>query len=358
MRTVVCLLFLALVGCHRWPATLKAPLVVPQGEAGKAETAAQTEQQRQQAASWSQVAASVAVVLELNGLMPSTNLTVGVNSEAHIIQALAGQAKPEDVAAAAQRKAVVLAGDLAKIRAQYATAQTEAEKQAAAKAAAEMALVQAQQAAATERQQAAQQWQAQFNELTTKANEAGKRAEALQEANAKLSKQVDEAQNQVMRDQVAWLNKGGASLAALALVGFGLATFFGGLAALRSAAPFLALCFVGALGCFGLAQIVGQWWFKWAVLGLLGAIGGVITWWVVKHYQLGTLKADTEAKFATARSVLRQTVPTLDAAYNAANAEVKAFMDEHIFQKLNSRMDAADKAAVHAVRVEIEGEKP
>ena len=50
----------------------------------------------------------------------------------------------------------------------------------------------------------------------------------------------------------------------------------------------------------------------------------------------------------------KQAVPVLDAAYEEADAGVKAWLDEHVFARLSSAMGKEQKAAVHEVRAEAQ----
>lgn len=255
----------------------------------------------------------------------------------------------------ANQNARILAGELAAVRLEMGQKASEIDQLKADKAAsdnrvAELAsqLAGVSAAGLKERTEAAAKLQSQFNSFSVE----------IEKANQRTKEAKDEARNQVAREQVAWLNRTAAGCAAAAVAVVGLAAFFGGLAAIRAAAPFAALLLLASLTSFGLAQIVGAWWFKWAALSATGIGFGLCAWWAVKHYQLGTLQSDTKEKAAKLTGILHQTVPVLDEAYNKASADVKSFMDEHIFSQLNSRMDAATKAAVHEVRAEVAQQTP
>ena len=142
---------------------------------------------------------------------------------------------------------------------------------------------------------------------------------------------------------------------ALAVLSFGLAAAFGGLASLRLVGPFSAILGLGALVCFGLAQVVGQWWFKWATVAGTLAVLGLCAWWVLKKQKEGTLKQKLEDRAASLQGLLTQVVPVLDKAYEHAEASGKELLDKTIFQPLSSTMNREEKALVHNLRAQSAG---
>lgn len=62
--------------------------------------------------------------------------------------------------------------------------------------------------------------------------------------------------------------------------------------------------------------------------------------------------ADSERIRHEVAAVATTTVPILDAAYESASGDVKAWLDTHIFDRLSSAMNGDTKAAVHAIRAE------
>jgi len=241
------------------------------------------------------------------------------------------------------QNARILAGQLEAVKAEMGQKATEIEKLKADKAesdkrAADVAaqLVALSAKAETERNDAADKLQKQFDNMS-----------------AKIKTAQNEANNKVMLAQVSDLNKAAMACAGLLVLVVGAGSIFGGVAGLRMVAPLAVLLLLGALICFGLAQIIALWWFKWAVLFAVCAILGLCAWYVIKHYKMGTLQADTAEKAAKLTGVLTQTIPVLDKAYNDAEGEVKKFMDEHIFTPLNDKMDAKDKAVVHEIRAVV-----
>jgi hypothetical protein len=328
---------------HRAPAPLAAPVVAPAGPAAAAVPPAVASADTAHAAALSRIAAGASVIHSLNGAQPPSALTSGVEGEAAGITALAGQPSPADAAAAAQRELIVKSGDLARISAQYVAQSGELSALNSRVAAAEQARDAALASAKSEQEASRAKYQAQFDQLAATAN-------------ARVKAAQDEANNKVMANQVAWLNRTAASCAALAVAAIGLGAIFGGITALRTVGPFAALLGLAALMAFGLAQIVGQWWFKWAVLSASGIGVAGCAWWVWQHYELGTLAADLAKKSAAAQGVLQQVVPVLDTAYESADATAKTFLDDKVFAPLSAGMDKAGgdlKAVVHTVRADL-----
>lgn len=156
--------------------------------------------------------------------------------------------------------------------------------------------------------------------------------------------------NAVLGKQVLYLNIAGA----LCLAIFGVGAGFGGLAGLRVVWPFLLY----ALMCFGLAQIVSQWWFMWAVGGVFVVGLGVGVWWIYRHYKMGTLAADATKKLAQAQGTLQAVVPVLDKAYEDSAQDRKDVLDHLIFNRLSSAMGSLSKQAIHLVRSDLAVKTP
>jgi hypothetical protein len=188
-----------------------------------------------------------------------------------------------------------------------------------------------------ERAEAAAKLQAQFDDMT-----------------ARIQAAEDESRNKVALEQAKALNGWGAGLTGAAMLTLALCAVFGGIVALRAVGPFAAVVGLCGLACFGLAQVVSQWWFKWAVLGVVALVGAVIAWWVIKKYRASVLGEAASKKAAQLKSALTEIVPVLDDAYDNADAAGAKFMDEMIFAKLSKeRMDESDKAVVHEIRNDI-----
>lgn len=169
-------------------------------------------------------------------------------------------------------------------------------------------------------------------------------------------RQIEAAKNEVMRDQVKWLNRSAVACAAIAIGALGICLAFGGLAALKVAGPFAAIAGLASLCCFGLAQIVGQWWFKWTVLGIAVVAIGVVGAWIWRHYRQGNLKEEAQARADRLSSALKTIIPVLDETYERAKGEGKEAIDT-IFGDLGKKMNDDDKAVIHEVRAEIKLDK-
>ncbi|MFA5265249.1 MAG: hypothetical protein WC378_15610 [Opitutaceae bacterium] len=144
------------------------------------------------------------------------------------------------------------------------------------------------------------------------------------------------------RSQQEWLNRFGVTFAALAVIAV-LAGFFIG-----AAGRFLLASGVFALAspmCFGLSQIVGEPWFRWAVLGCIA---------VVVLIFLAVSWAHSERKEQAA--IAETLVPTLDEAKAAATPEQQAVLQDTIFSRLSDAktgMRPKVKASVHRIRANI-----
>lgn len=179
-------------------------------------------------------------------------------------------------------------------------------------------------------------------DITKEREDAVKNAQVLQD---RVKKAQDDAAQAVQSREV----KGLLSAAALCLVVFVVAVGFGGLAGLSKAWPLL----LGSVLSLGLAQVVSQWWFKWAVLVSCLVGVGVGIWWVIRHIREGNLKAAAEqqaARLTTATGIL---VPTLDDAYEKASQSEKEFMDKVIFDPLSSKMGPGTKSLIHTIRATL-----
>jgi len=171
---------------------------------------------------------------------------------------------------------------------------------------------------------------------------AAERIAAGQELTRQLAAERARANSVISAKQVLYLNLAGAGC----LVTFGLFVGFGGLPGVLKGYPLGIL----ALLCFGLAQIVGAWWFKLAALTVLAAGLGVVAWWIYEQMKAGKLAAAAQAQAIKFKTVLNEIVPVLDVAYETADSTGKATLDRTVFDPLASTMDRAEKATVHEVR--------
>jgi TM2 domain-containing membrane protein YozV len=156
---------------------------------------------------------------------------------------------------------------------------------------------------------------------------------------AAYDKKLDEVRSENIREQQTWLNRGAVALASLAAILVVAGLFIGSLSRLAAAAGFCMLCSCIA---FGLSQIVGESWYKWAVIG---AIVLIILFFIAMSWAHAERKE--QAKVA---EVL---VPKLDQAKANASKEEQATLDALVFDPLSSKqagMAAKVKATVHRIR--------
>lgn len=238
----------------------------------------------------------------------------------------------KDKAVALERVNLIVTGQKDAAEKAYADAKSESEQRLVALsslqeqlASAKLAESKAQAAAQLERDSAAQKLQA-----------------AVDEMRKSYETKLQAARDAERAKQVKYLNLGGVA----ALLIFGLAVGFGGLAGLKVGWIFGLLSVV----CFGLAQIVAQWWFMWAILIACGGVIIAMCAWAYIHYRQGNLKAAAEQKASAFETFAQDVVPTLDSAYDAADAATKQVLDDTIFSKLSAMMDKSTKSLVHLVR--------
>lgn len=147
---------------------------------------------------------------------------------------------------------------------------------------------------------------------------------------------IAEAKRAAQAEAAHYLNLGGALAAGV----FALCAVFGGLTLLQRGAWVLLLL---SLLAFGLAQVVSQDWFKWAVLAATGIACGAFAW-----HNARTSKA------VSAQRALSPVVRALDDAYDNGTVEQRALLDTLVFNPLSSdpKMSDADRAAIHQIRAD------
>ena len=248
---------------------------------------------------------------------------------------------PAEVAAAAERRALVESGKAAEARSAYESAATKARDDAARIA----------------------DLQAAADAARTKADrliaELIASAEKNRLANQKaIDAAVERANNQVLAGQVSKLNWAGAICMAVAIGSLGLGFAVAGLAALSRVGPLALVSGLGALICFGAAQIVGAWWFLYATGG---AIAVLVTWggvWFYRHQKAGDLAKELATRSAKVAAVAQEAVPVLDAAYEKAEQPIKDWLDAHVFGELSRFMGPDTKATVHEIRADATRQNP
>ena len=289
---------------------------------------------------------------------------VAVN-ELTVAQGRLSDVKPDpgEVAAAAERRALVESGRAAEARANAEVAAGQGRDDA-------VRIAELQATATSERARAdaavaAYAAQAEKNHIENQ--------KAIDAALAKAKKAREELDNAVLKDQIAWCNKIGFSALGIAVALLAGAWFFGGgLLGLKKLGPVVALVGFVGVSSLWLARILGNPWFM-PVLTFL--ILGVLTWiavWMVRHYRQKDLAAELQARTAKLAAVAKDVVPVLDAAYEngretvdqlaeRVKAKVKALradgiataqdvLDELVFDRISSKMDVATKATVKEIR--------
>ena len=289
---------------------------------------------------------------------------VAVN-ELTVAQGRLSDVKPDpvEVAAAAERRALVESGRAAEARANAEVAAGQGRDDA-------VRIAELQATATSERARAdaavaAYAAQAEKNRIENQ--------KAIDAALAKAKQAIYDRDNAVLKDQIAWCNKIGFSALGIAVALLAGAWFFGGgLLGLKKLGPVVALVGFVGVAALWLARILGNPWFM-PVLTLL--ILGVLTWiavWMVHHYRQKDLAAEVQARTAKLAAVAKDVVPVLDAAYEngretvdqlaeRVKAKVKALradgvataqdvLDELVFDPISSKMDATTKATVKEIR--------
>lgn len=267
--------------------------------------------------------ANIQTARKQNATQPAGNATTIVEGELGVAdERLSGTpADSAELLASASREALVQSGKAAEARSAYEKANTDAKADAARAASAE---TDARLARERERQ--------------TIAEYEKKISEDAAATQAKMDKLKD-AEAHEQAKMLRWIAAGCLAI-------FLLATGFGQWAGAKLTWPFG----VTALLLFGLAQLVTQTWFIYATNGVLGVIAIVVGWWAWQHYKQHDLLKATEEKAAKLTSMAKPVVETLDTAYNTAAPEIKVWLQEHVFNQLDKKMDLADKATVHEVR--------
>jgi len=320
----IVLCFLLLSGCWKTPVV---PIAAP--PATEVQAAASVLSEKEQAVK-AEIAANVETARKSNATQPDGPAKSTVEGELSLAATRLGtKADPAELLAGEQRARALADGRTEEARKLYA----EASKQATD----------------TAKQLAAAKADLQHSLVALEIANA-KAERDIAKLVASYEQKIQDAKNEVMRDQVKWLNRSGAACAALAIGCIALCLSFGGLAALKIAGPFAAVCGIASLACFGLAQIVGQWWFKWAALGGCTVILAVVGAWLWRHARQGNLKAEAEARANRLADFAKKVVPTLDDAYETATEPVRKWLEENVFAKLSTSMNNTQKKTVHEIR--------
>jgi len=308
------------------------PATQKREEASAATASTQTLVDASNAARLSKAAASFGAISEVT-INPSTVKEDAAHQEAsNGLSSLGVQPSDADKAAALERVNLIVTGQKDAAEKAYADAKKESEERLVT-----LASLQEQLAASK-----AEEAKAQIAAQAERESSAAKVQSAIDAMRQSYESQLQATRDAERTKQVRYLNMGGL----VSLLVFGLAVGFGGLPGLKVGWIFALLSVV----CFGLAQIVAQWWFMWAVLGACIAVLIALAVWAYIHYKQGNLKAAAEQKASAFEAMAQDIVPTLDGAYDAADAATKKVLDDTIFSKLSALMDKSTKSLVHLVR--------
>lgn len=279
----------------------------------------------------SSVSANIETARKANATQPETPASVTVESELNLAsKKLATPPDPAELLAGEQRARAIAEGRADEARKLYAEAASQANADAKARSAAESALK-----AALEKQE----------------SDAKKYVSDLAALKLQHREELEAARNEVMKDQVRWLNRAGAACAVLAILTVGIPFWLGGLAVFKKALPLAILFGLGALGSFGLAQIVGLWYFKWCALAVCAGVAVITGVWVWRHAKQGDLAEAAQNKADSLKSALGPIVSTFDDLYDNADEKLKASLDS-AFSKIKNMMTADARATVHQIRAE------
>lgn len=326
----------ALPSCNTAPSKL---VVAPAGpaqekreEAAKATSSAQAALDQNNAERLSKAASSFGAISTVTESPATAKEDAAHQEAANGLSALGVTPSDKDKAAALERVNLIVTGQKDAAEKAYAEAKKEFEQRLVTLASLQ------EQLAAAKTAEAKAQSDAQLERDAA----AGKLQSAVDAMQRSYEAKLKAARDAERVKQVRYLNLGGIA----ALLIFGLAVGFGGFAGLKVGWIFALLSVV----CFGLAQIVAQWWFMWAVGGAVGVFGIAMCAWAYIHYKQGDLKAAAEQKAAAFSTFAQDIVTTLDSAYDAADEATKKVLDDTIFSKLYGIMDKSTKSLVHLVR--------
>jgi hypothetical protein len=132
-----------------------------------------------------------------------------------------------------------------------------------------------------------------------------------------------------VREQQVGLNRFAAVCLALAVIGIGVGFY---LKILANLAPISGLLFLSSCLSFGLSQVVGEPWFKWAMVACICVVGIYIL-------ILSWAHAERKKEADVALPLVKQ----LDAGYEAATDEQKAALDATVFDPLSSKTSGMEK---------------
>ena len=281
---------------------------------------------------------------------------VAVN-ELTVAQGRLSDVKPDpvEVAAAAERRALVESGRAAEARANAEVAAGQGRDDA-------VRIVELQATATSERARAdaavaAYAAQAEKNRIENQ--------KAIDAALAKAKQAREELDNAERSEQVAWCNKIGFSALGIAVALMAGSWLLGGLAAIRKMGPAAGIvAFVGLCALWA-ARVLGHPWFMPGMtIALVVVLTWVILWWR-KHDKRGDLNEELAKRGTEAKATLDKLVPVIDAVYREGTqtveevvetlkakgkSSVQDLLDSVLFSKLSEKLDRPEKDAVKRVR--------
>ncbi len=354
MRLLPLLLALSLAGCSSVPPQAKpsappaatAPNPKPANDAQSSVDAAAQER-------LSKLSANVNAAATAPNIEASP---VAVN-ELTVAQGRLSDVKPDpgEVAAAAERRALVESGRAAEARANAEAAADQGRTDAVRIA--ELQAIATSERARADAAVAAYAAQAEKNRIENQ--------KAIDAALAKAKKAREELDNAERSEQVAWCNKIGFGALGLAVALMAGSWLLGGLAAIRKMGPAAGLvAFVGLCALWA-ARVLGHPWFMPGMtLVIVAVIAWVVFWWR-KHDKRGDINEELAKRGAKAKATLEKLVPTIDAVYRegtqtveevlatikgGAKASLQDLLDSVLFSKLSSKLDQPEKDTVKEVR--------
>lgn len=354
MRLLPLLLALSLAGCSSVPPQAKpsappaaiAPNPKPANDAQSSVDAAAQER-------LSKLRANVDAIVSA----PNIEASPVAQNEGIVAQGRLSDVKPDpgEVAAAAERRALVESGRAAEAR-QNAEAAADQGRTDAIRIA-ELQAIATSERARADAAVAAYAAQAEKNRIENQ--------KAIDAALAKAKQARDELDNAERSKQVAWCNKIGFGALGLAVVLMAGSWLLGGLAAIRKMGPAAGLvAFVGLCALWA-ARVLGHPWFMPGMtLVIVAVIAWVVFWWR-KHDKRGDINEELAKRGAKAKATLEKLVPTIDAVYRegtqtveevlatikgGAKASIQDLLDSVLFSKLSSKLDQPEKDTVKEVR--------
>jgi hypothetical protein len=192
---------------------------------------------------------------------------------------------------------------------------------------------------------------------------------AYDKAIADYKKEADKKRQHEMQTQVLWCRLAGFACLGVFLVGTG----FGKIEGAKLTWPFSIFCLV----LLGLAQLISQPWFKYAIAGAVVIAVGCEAIVLIRAHKKGQLAEEVRKQADSANATLKAVVPVLDDAYEKGTETLEELavrlaqdnngkpctfadaMDKLIFDKLSTKMQEVPvaKSYIHKVRDMLAGKE-